>query len=256
VAYSIPPYIVAAAVDSRELRFKWDDWRASQDFEYQPDEVLERLAKISLRAKITAAIGMYEWIMWRFRLVSNDPTPLQVAEAAWCANVRRDYMVYDEFDRDDWMGPVRGPLWCAMTWLMPMMFLGDDNLDEWESGISYLARLANHVLPNPAVFREWLDGSINRLLELYPAVAEDPFGNLFGENEEARRGPLVPREVLATDSEFRPDMTRSLIDRFLRTVDYRSNPFLNSPEAMLSNGFDGAPYAFNTHDDRKRRTED
>ena len=256
MAYSIPPHIVAAAVDNRQLLFKWDDWRASQDFEYQADKVLERLARVSLRAKITAAIGMYEWIIWRFRLVSNDATPVQVAEAAWCANVHRGYMVYDEFDRDKWLGPVRGPLWCAMTWLMPMVFLGDDNFDEWESGISYLARLANHVLPNPAVFREWLDSSSDRLLHLYPAQTEDPFEDLFGESEEARRGPLVPREVLATDSEFRTDMTQSLIDRFLRAVDYRSNPFLNSPETMLSNGFDGTPYAFTMYDERSGRTEE
>lgn len=244
MAYSIPRYIAAAAIDVPELRYKWDDWRASEDFQYDSAWIVEKIAGAALRARITLGIGIYEWIIWRFRSVSDDPIPFHLAEAAWCANVRRDYMEYDEFDRDEWLGPIRGPLWCAMTWLIPMVLSGDEAPDEWESGISFLPRLAVHVLPDAAIFEEWLRRSVDRLLTMYPAAPEDPFEDLFSENEEERRGPLAPREVLDPDYDFRPELAARLTDQYLRNVDYASNEFLKSPRKLLDEGFPGTPYRF------------
>jgi hypothetical protein len=226
----IPPYIRAAGADTPELRFKWDDWIASGAFVFKPDKIVQDLAGATLRARIVVGIGIYEWIIFRFRLVSEDPTPFQVAEAAWCGSVKQDCMIYEEFDRDEWLGPIRGPLWCAMTWLIPMIFLDDNNSDEWDSGIAYLVRLAVHVLPHPQVFLDWLNETTRRMLALFPVVIESPFEDLFGENQEARRGPLIPREVLIPDFLFEPDMTEGLINRFLTSLDHRRNPYLTPPE--------------------------
>jgi hypothetical protein len=69
-----------------------------------------------------------------------------------------------------------------------------------------------------------------RILALFPVVIESPFEDLFGENQEARRGPLIPRELLIPDFVFSPDMTEGLINRFLASVDYHRNPYLTPPE--------------------------
>jgi len=243
MAYSIPGYIAAAGIDEPVLQFEWDDWVPSKGFQYDSDKVVKKLARVSLRAKIAVAIGMYEWIIWRFRSVSDDPTAFQVAEAAWCANVRRDYVEYFELKRRDWLGPVRGPLWGAITWLLPMIFFSDDAPEEWESGLSYLPRLAMHVLPKPTVFEQWLDVGTKRLLRFHPAPEENPFEDLFGEREEERRGPLVAREVLDPDFDYRPEMATELLRKFLRTVDYARNPYLRKPDEMVAEGFDGTPYS-------------
>lgn len=108
-------------------------------------------------------------------------------------------MDYLELDRRGWLGPVRGPLWCATTWLLPMVFFSDEEPEEWRSGLDYLIRLARHVLPFPAPFERWLNASLIRLAGLYPAPPEDLFEDLFGEHEEERRGPPVPREALDPD---------------------------------------------------------
>jgi len=46
-----------------------------------------------------------------------------------------------------------------------------------------------------------------------------------------------------------------LINRFLAGLNYKSNPFLSSPEDMLAGGFEGKPYVFNSEQDRKARFE-
>src|SRR5262249_38292927 len=136
MAYTIPPYIAAAGIDDPVMQFVWDDSRVDEDFLYVPDRIVASLSGVSLRAKITVGIGMYEWVIWRFHSLSNDPLPYQVAEASWCANVHRAYMKYVELDRDKWLGPIRGPLWCGITWVLPMIFFSDDKPEEWESGIA------------------------------------------------------------------------------------------------------------------------
>lgn len=228
-----PPYVPGEVVSDPRLNFKWDDWRASMDFATDAEPYWTRVAKCTLGAKTALAIGIYEWIIWRFRVLLDDNEPFQLAEAAWCANVNPAYIEYDEFDRDEWLGPVRGPIWCAMTWLSPLVCFGGSDPDEVESGFTYLVRLAFHVLPPSAEFADWLNGVLNRLAELYPDKPPDPFEDLFNENMEMRRGPIVPREVLDLRFPFDPAKAEELVQAFLRSLDYRDNPFLRGPEFLL-----------------------
>ena len=96
MAYTIPIYIAEASIDTPNLNFVWDDTRVDDDFLYEPDNLLERLSGVSLRAKIAVGISLYKWILFRFQRVSDDPLPFHLAEAAWCANVNREYMEYFE----------------------------------------------------------------------------------------------------------------------------------------------------------------
>lgn len=242
MTYSVPSYIHAANVDVPTLRYVWDDTRASQDFRISGDDVPRAAAPLTLHAKIALGIGIYEWIVWRFDKVCADRLPIQVAQAAWCANVDRRYMEYFELDREEWLGPVRGPLWCAITWLLPMIHFSDDDPVQWESGLSYLPALARHVLPTTTAFESWLQVCLNRLAEFYPQAQPDPFDDLFGEREEQRRGPLVAREALDPGFQYRPMMAVSLLADYLRSVDYGRNPLLRSPVQMREAGFEGTPY--------------
>jgi hypothetical protein len=215
--------------DQREpaLRYLWDDTRASEDFKTDASGVVERAQAMTLRARIALGVAIYEWLVWRFSGVSTDPMPAQIAEAAWCACVDRRYMDYLELDRDEWLGPVRGPLWCATTWLLPMVFFSDDEPEEWQSGLDYLVRLARHVLPHLAPFEVWLDTVMSRLETCFEAMPEDPFDDLFSERQEQRRGPLVPREVMDTSLRYQPEQAEMLIERMLAEVGASGNPFFN-----------------------------
>lgn len=238
----LPP-IAMANINQPELRYRWDDMRASEDFvRPAPDGLLTRLAPVSLRAKLAVAIGMYEWIVYRYQGLTSDSLPFDLAEGAWCANVNRTYMEYLELARRDWLGPIRGPIWCAVTWLLPALYFSDDEPEEWESGALYLSRLALHVVPDPDAFERWLDVTVARVASLYTVAPPDKFEDLFGEREEDRRGPLVAREVLDPAFPYREEDSERLVADFLATVDYRTNRLLRSPGEMVQCDFRGVPY--------------
>lgn len=218
--------IAASGVDDAVLRYVWDDTRASEDFRSSAADVLERAVTLTLRARIALGIGLYEWIVFRFSAVSSDPLPHQVAEAAWCACASRENMDYVEFERAEWLGPVRGPLWCATTWLLSMVFFSDEANDEWEAGIDYLTRLARHVMTDTAPLQAWLDKVLPRLQAAHPAQPDDPFDDLFNEHEERRRGPPVPRETIDPDRTVTADAAPGLIQRLLDRARADRNPFL------------------------------
>src|SRR4051812_34505035 len=103
MGYKVPPYVVEAGVDDLSTRFLWDDTKPKEYYHYGSDDVLERLRGVTLRAKMAAAIGIYEWIIGRFHSLSDDPIPIQVAEACWCACIHPLYLRYFELDRRRWL---------------------------------------------------------------------------------------------------------------------------------------------------------
>jgi hypothetical protein len=227
MALPVLPPIAAAHINRPELRHRWDDTRASADFvRPAPEGLVDALRPVHLRARLALAIGMYEWVIERFRGLHSDPLPFHLAEAAWCANVDRAYMEYFELTRSEWTGPIRGPIWCAATWLLPAIFFSDEEPEEWESGVDYLARLALHVLLDPHPFQEWLNATVERLVTLYTAPPPDPFEDLFGQAEEQRRGPLVAREALDPAFPYQKEDAERLIRNLLGSADHRTNDLL------------------------------
>ena len=240
MSYSIPTYIHNANINTPVIRYIWDDTRVDEDFRYQCgdfDGLLSKLKNISLHGRIVLGIGIYEWIIWRYHSLSDDPIPFQLAESAWCANVNNEYGEYIELDRDEYAGPVKAPLWCAVTWLLPMVHFSDNDDNEWQDGIDFLARLAMHILPETKPFEQWLNTVVDRLMKMHPAPEDDPFEDLFDdEHIEERRGPLVAREALDPSFDYHPDQAPALLDNFLRSIDHSKNPFLRSPEELMELG--------------------
>ena len=209
--YTIPAYVLAANIDDPRISYKWDDTLASDEIAPAPDEWLTRIDPISAGCKIALGIGMFEWILWRFQRLTRDPLPLQVAEAAWYASFAPARVECPELDREDWIGPVRGPLWCAVTWLLPMVFEGRREPDELDSGTRYLLRLCLHVLPTTSAFLSWLNFAVDRLQSISPKGTADPFEELFAEHDGAEVNDAVGRQVLdpavalgAVDGRFQP----------------------------------------------------
>lgn len=221
-----PSYIPRHVLVDQHLNYRWDDWKASEDFHYNAKPFLAAASEITPRSRMALTLGLYEWIIWRLRFASSDPVPFQIAEAAWCALIDRRYMTYYEFERRAWMGPVRGPLWCAMTWLVPAVLLYEEQPEELESGLSYLMRLAYHIVNDRGALEDWASRTLHRLRSFYLAAPDDPFDDIFGERYEERRGPLLPPEVLDPSFPFSLEMTPDLINKFLRSVDFSANPFL------------------------------
>ena len=109
--------------------------------------------------------------------------------------------------------------------------------------LSYMSNLAKHVLPQKSGFVDWRDRAHERLISLSPF------------NSTETLGEPVPREALDLATEFNPEWTEALINRYLEDLDPNRNPFLHTPQEMAELHFDGIPYRFSLEGDRRNRQE-
>src|SRR3954452_3183060 len=114
---TLPPWIDFGDGDRRRLNFLWDDARVYKDFTGDATRVLEAATEMSIRARLALLVGVYEWIVWRFDGLHQRTEPAEILEAAWCGTVDPRYLKFFELTREEWVGPVEGPLWCAFTYL-------------------------------------------------------------------------------------------------------------------------------------------
>lgn len=237
-----PPYLQVPGIQDRRIRYVWDDWNVEAvDMPLEPglQDVLHRL---SHRAIVAFTISTAEWIFHRFAALSDDPIPGQVAEAAWAQIADFRYSTHHDINRTAWRGPVRGPLGMAVRrikFAVQQAELGGE--PAWRAGRA--SKLAEHVLPDPAPYRAWRERVLDRLTRWYSVNPDDTLGD------------PVPRVALDTDAVFGLAETEAAMNEFLIALDYRSNPFLSSPERMRRQGFQGTPYRFDIEADRRRRLE-
>jgi hypothetical protein len=245
MALLVPKYIQAANIQDNIIRYKWDDWNVEQAEEPIQEEFYNRLRRISQRANIAFTIGTAEWIVHRFSTLCDDALPIQYLEAAWAQIVHWRYGAFTwegYTEKDEWAGPVKRPLWVAMTDVRFAISQAEEDGNP-SLGAAWIANLAQYLMTDLTPYEKWRDRIMKRLEALYPRDPEETLGE------------VVPREALDPDFDFNVEQTETLINQFLSRLDYRSNPFLNSPEKMLEEGFEGTPYAFNIEEDRKARFE-
>ena len=229
MALPLPNHLRRANIQDSSLRYTWDDVKYQTAYYPLDDDFLSRMARISQRANVAFAIACAEWIVHRLGKVSKDPMPAEYLEAAWAAVVDACYTRYHETDEDEWSGPIRKPLAVAVMLVVDSIIrMEDDDLPEVDA-VS-LSNLAEHLLPDSTLFRDWRERVLARLERLYPRNPLDT------------RGVPVPREALDPDFDFRPEMAPELLRHFLRSSNHQSNAFLRSPEEMKAIGFEGTPY--------------
>ena len=241
-----PSWIPFSDEEERHIRFIWDDTRAMKDFTGDASWVLRASMQMSLRARMVLCVGLYEWIVWRFEGLHTRPEPLQIAQVAWCAAVDPRYMCFFELTREEWRGPIEGPLWCAATWLQPAMSQGHLFPRGVYDALSFLTRMALHVLPNADRFQAWLQIVLERFTLNYPIVPEDPFEDLFEYRVSQRLGPLIGRNVLDPTQRIDPQVTRQFFAQTLADARDESNPFLSDPGYLNDLGFFDEPYVLPT----------
>jgi len=237
-----PSWVEFGNADRRTLQFLWDDARADDDFTADASEPLDVAERMSIRARLALLVGLYEWIAWRFEGLHQRVEVTQILEAAWCGTVDPRYLRFFELSREQWVGPVDGPLWCAFTYLehgfRQSHVAEADTLDALE----FLYLLAMHVLPDTRPFEAWIQQTAKRLVETYPVQPEDPFADLFEERVGEHLGEFVGRDAL--DPALAVDITRdrAFLMRLLAQARGRGNPFLANEGDLADRRFEGVPY--------------
>jgi len=241
----VPDYVKAAKAQDPKIRYKWDDWNEEQALEPVDKDLLARLKALSQRAAIAFTAATGEWVVYRFEELTDVTVPLQFLEMAWANIVDFNYvaMTWQDYeDAPEWVGPVKRPVAIAMEKVDNAFqaVIGDGRP---ELRGAWITNLAQYVLTDPAPYVKWRERAMVRLESLYPCDPND------------RLGDVVPREALDPDFNFDVEDTERLINEFLARLDHRSNPFLNSPESMLEQGYTGLRYRFDIEADRRLRRE-
>jgi hypothetical protein len=240
---SLPSYIVRAEIADQHLRFTWDN-SDTQVAEGETDtELVNRLSFLSQRAIVAYATALAEWIVGRFAVFPDIEDSYNYVEACWATatDLRYCRAVWEDYPhKNKWEDPVRGPVWLTMCRLQETIGSLVEGSDP-EYTAAKLWQLAFHVMPKPDPIEDWNRLSLKRMEQKFPRIE----GDLLDD--------VVPREFFDPDTEVQPEDTEMLINRFLATLDPLQNPFLNTPERMIEEGFKGTPYRFNLSLDRERR---
>jgi hypothetical protein len=231
--------------DPDQLSFPWDDaLGGAADFggSTQSTQVVRTALRIEPRARMALAVALTEWIVWRFDGLHGRSQPAAFVEAAWCATADPRYLRFFEVPRQDWQGPIEGPLWCAITHLRHAIAVGVDFPRDLYDGLSYLARLAAYVQPTPGPLQAWLPPVLDRLETAFPVSPEDPLADLFSRDPSSRMGPWVAREVFDPALPLRAPAGPAFLQEVLDAAHRERNPFLSSPEDLKDARFTGVPY--------------
>jgi hypothetical protein len=211
-------------------------WNEDLFYGFNADQRLaNRIRPICPLGTVALAAGFAEWVAWRFRPYFEELVLLQYVEAVWAGIIdwkylrpRNDVAAAPDY-LDDWQGAVRGPIIMTFNFLDEVIEGAKQPMTAGGSCAS-LGQLTEYVMPEPDLFKEWRRFAIGRLSALYPRQGDtDP-------------GPPMPREVLDPALDYRPDMAVELMRGFLQKLDPAQNPFLRSPEEMVTEGFTGTPY--------------
>jgi hypothetical protein len=244
MAQAIPKYIQTAKIQDDTIRYRWDDWNEEQAQEPIDEDFLARLQGLSQRAIFAFTAGTAEWILHRFGTLCDSPLPFQYLEAAWAMMIDLRYcgVTWEGYTKESegWVGPVKRPIAIAMT-NVEYIFEAIVEYDDPEISGAWITNLAQYILTDPNPYKKWRERIIERLEALYTLNPEDKLGE------------VIPPEALDPDFDFQPEQTQSLINKFLVTLNYRANPFLNSPEKMRKQGFEGTPYIFDIEAERRVR---
>ena len=236
----IPPTYLPSEIQSRTIRYEWDDWDSYKTHHPIDQELRERLARLPTRPVLAYTIAAAEWVVYRFLPLLDDPLPTEYLEANWAQVVNwryaDDWNVWAE--DDEWVGPVKGPITEALARIMVAIQQAIEGGDlAWRA--AHVTKIAEYVLPTTTEFAAWRDRVIPRLESLYSARLSE----LGGE--------VVPKEALDVRSEFDAAETEGLVNRYLRGLNHHANRFLKSPAEMKEAGFPATPYVFNMEEDRK-----
>ena len=126
----------------------------------------------------------------------------------------------------------------------------------WKTGripdipVFHLAHAVGYILPNPELkkFEAWLYAVSDRLDE----IASRPHSTVLPKEQysgKSRSGDIrdchgvaFPPDVLDVRSPFDMEMRAELSSVFLRSLDWKKNPLLASPDQLREAGFTGEPY--------------
>jgi len=246
----IPESIVGAPID-----FPWHGALGHLGPAEAVTPLMKMLDKKTLTAYLTLGAGILQWAGWRLLNHTDVSFLLELSDALFAYQVDPRYFKRSAHPKGappDQPPALSGAL--QLGWLMVKAANPERYWHNYYAPISEVfhgTHLVRHILPEPAQkpFGDWLK-NISKRLDVIAPKPDEPFRkkSTFATVEEYRaflvphRGVALPPQVLAPSFEYRPEEREALLNAHLEKLDWRSNRYLQSPDEMRGQGFEGTPY--------------
>ena len=252
---AVPAYIDRAGIRGLPLEFVWDGALDHIGPVETVNKMFNLIASKTTCGILTQAAGIISWGAWRLDGHTDVSTLLNMTEASFAFQVHPHYVNRDGVPT--WAPDDQPPAESAAGELQVLLWKGLNAEKWWHSyyqpidSAFHPAYLVKHILPKDKkkIFTKWLEAMLARIKSIAPKPDEPPVDDEDALSVDEREayyarhwGEPLPPEALDVDTEYDPAQRAALVDRFLRGLDWRSNPFLRKPDEMLQLGFTGVPY--------------
>ncbi len=251
----IPRYIDKAGIAGAPLDFVWRGAQAHIGPVETVNKLFDLIGYKTTCGMLTQAAGIISWGAWRLEGHTDVSVLLQMVEASFAFQVHPYYV---DLEGAPTRKPKdRPPAESAAAKLQALLWGGLDADEYWQSyyqphdSAFHSAYIVRHIMPKnkKQVFSDWLEGMLGRIKKVAPKPdeprVEDP--DALSPKERAAYyarhwGQPLPTQILDLELDYQSSKREELVDRFLRELRWKDNPFLRSPEAMKALGFEGKPY--------------
>jgi hypothetical protein len=213
VARPAPAYIPVETISALPIVHTWDDYDPYPLLGEPDDAVIEKLSGVALNAVLAYALGAAEWVFYRLKRHTTSNGPWDYVDAAWASLVIWEATYIWEPGRDHCDGPVRGAIDATIRQITNC--INSLNQGGGEVDAAMIGRLAEYVLPDPSLFKNWQEAALERLAKLYDRKR---WGN----------GPATPREALDPNVELTAESGVEMAWAYFRSLDFSQNEFLNA----------------------------
>jgi len=208
------------------------------------------VSKVAYKAALGVAVTLTELVQERSKKIyKNIDVDLEFApkiKSLWAGVIDPFYMKsfkfdYKYYDENNGSTPY-GSNWFILAVMRKEYTENSFYVHRYLINLSMLTR---HLMPNKKLFDNWFAETMRKTAEVFPCSYD--YADLDLDDKDAKydcsSDAPVPREFFF-DSEFEysENTAKPVLNAFLQSLDYNSNPWLCTPEEMLAKGFKGTPY--------------
>ena len=239
-------------LDSSQDRFEWGKDTATKFSSTQltNGRLLAVLSKVGYKASMGIAVALTELIQLRsknqYPYINITEEFAPKIEALWAAAIDPLYLRDPFFDYkyadENGVKATYSSNWYILRYIARRYIAGSYYIHEFLVNIAMLTR---HLMPNKGLFDKWFTETMQKTVETFPCLYD--YGDLDENDEKAvydcSADVPVPREFFFNpEFIYSPNAAKSVLNSFLKSLNYRNNLWLCTPEEMLEKGFKGTPY--------------
>jgi hypothetical protein len=204
--------------------FAWDEHFTLRYFYFLPAALHDRLLTISPNACFALTIGSAEWILARFAPFDVAEQARHFVNAAWAEMTDDWHCARVRFFREDWKGPVLGPIASAMSILYDSIDGRDHNPVLADRAV-WMHNLACHVIDPPGPYLAWFEKTLGRM-EQFCSWSEEQAQHYDIFDDAYPVGNPVSSEILMPDRTYNTALGAESLRRQVERERGYGNPFV------------------------------